>query len=133
MEPAWLAWARRLNALAQTGLTSTADPYDIERYTEIRTIAAEMIARVADADAGQVLGLLAGDAGYATPKVDVRSVVFRDGKMLMVQGRSDGWCSHFPDGPSSGWMSRPLRVGLLTESSPLGRVRLAPDRRPEEL
>ena len=40
MEPPWLAWARRLNALAQTGLTFTQDPYDIERYTEIRRIAA---------------------------------------------------------------------------------------------
>ncbi len=43
MEPEWLDWARRLNALAQTGLTFAENPYDIERYTAIRTIAAEMI------------------------------------------------------------------------------------------
>jgi ADP-ribose pyrophosphatase YjhB (NUDIX family) len=90
MEPAWLGWARRLNALAQTGLTFTQDQYDIERYTAIRTIAAEMIAHGAGADTGQVLDLLAADAGYATPKMDVRGVVFRDGKILLVQERSDG-------------------------------------------
>jgi ADP-ribose pyrophosphatase YjhB (NUDIX family) len=27
---------------------------------------------------------------YATPKVDVRGVVFQDGKILLVQERSDG-------------------------------------------
>ena len=90
MEPDWLAGARRLNALAQTGLTFAENPYDIERYTAIRTIAAEMIARGMGADAGRVLDLFACDAGYATPKVDVRGVVFRDGKILLVQERSDG-------------------------------------------
>src|SRR5262245_9275007 len=90
MEPAWLDWARRLSALARNGLTFCEDPYDIERYEVIRSIAAEMIARGAGTDAGQVLDLLASDAGYVTPKVDVRGVVFREGKILLVQERSDG-------------------------------------------
>jgi len=71
-------------------LTLAENPYDIERYAAIRTIAAEMIAQGIGADAGRVLVLLAFDAGYATPKVDVRGVVFRDGKILLVQERSDG-------------------------------------------
>jgi ADP-ribose pyrophosphatase YjhB (NUDIX family) len=71
-------------------LTFAENPYDIERYTAIRTIAAEIIAQRAGADTGQVLSLLASDAGYATPKVDVRGVVFGDGKILLVQERSDG-------------------------------------------
>ena len=90
MEPDWLAWARRLNALAQTGLTFSENPYDIERYAAIRMIAAEMIAHQSGAEMGRVLDLFACDAGYATPKVDVRGVVFRDGKILLVQERSDG-------------------------------------------
>jgi ADP-ribose pyrophosphatase YjhB (NUDIX family) len=90
MGPAWIEWARRLNALAQTGLTYAENPYDIERYTAIRTIAAEMIAHQAGLDADRVLSLLVSDAGYATPKVDVRGVVFREGKLLLVQERSDG-------------------------------------------
>ena len=57
-----LDWARRLNALAQTGLTFAENPYDIERYTAIRTIAAQMIAHASNLDP-RVLGLLAIDAG----------------------------------------------------------------------
>jgi hypothetical protein len=41
MEPVRLAWARKLNAHAQSGLTFSESPYDIERYTAIRAIAAE--------------------------------------------------------------------------------------------
>jgi Hydrolase of X-linked nucleoside diphosphate N terminal/NUDIX domain len=90
MEPAWLDWARRLNALAQSGLAYAESPYDIERYTAIRTVAAEMIAQGSGADTSRVLELFACDAGYATPKVDVRGVVFQDSKILLVQERSDG-------------------------------------------
>ena len=35
-------------------------------------------------------GLFENQTGYATPKVDVRGVVFRDDKLLLVQERSDG-------------------------------------------
>ena len=90
MEPAWLAWARRLNAFAQTGLTFAENPYDVERYTATRTIAAEIIAQGMSAHLGRVLDLLASDAGNATPKVNVRGVVFREGKILLVQERSVG-------------------------------------------
>jgi ADP-ribose pyrophosphatase YjhB (NUDIX family) len=40
-------------------------------------------------DGPGALDLLAADAGYATPKVDVRGVVFRGGKILLVRERSD--------------------------------------------
>ena len=80
MEPNWLEWARRLNALAQTGLTFAENPYDIERYTAIRTIAAEMIAHGSGGDTSRVLDLFACDAGYSTPKVDVVEWCSRTGR-----------------------------------------------------
>ena len=43
-QPQWLEWAKRLQAIAQTGLTFTRDHYDQERYEELRSIAAEMMA-----------------------------------------------------------------------------------------
>jgi len=104
MEPIWLEWARRLNALAQTGLTFAENPYDIERYTAIRTIAAELIAHGSGVELNCVLDLFACDAGYATPKVDVRGVVFQEGKILLVQERSDGM-GHM----SSPWIGAPSR------------------------
>ena len=39
-DPDWLAWARELQAIAQTGLTFCRDPYDRERYEAIRQPAA---------------------------------------------------------------------------------------------
>lgn len=90
MEPTWLERARRLNAIAQTGLAFTTDPYDRERYETLRALAAEILAEGAGAGPDRLLGLLAGDEGYATPKVDVRGVVFQDGRILLVRERSDG-------------------------------------------
>jgi len=33
-EPQWLSWSKRLQAIAQNGLTFAGDPFDIERYAE---------------------------------------------------------------------------------------------------
>lgn len=41
-DPEWLEWARELQALAQTGLTFTRDPYDRERYERLRHLSARM-------------------------------------------------------------------------------------------
>lgn len=92
MEPKWLDWARRLQALSQSGLTYSENPFEIERYEKIREIAAEMMAAGSDADPERIRALFAEERGYATPKVDGRGVVFRDGKILLVREvRDGGW------------------------------------------
>lgn len=90
MDPNWLVWAKRLTALAQNGLTYSKDIYDTERYEEVRTIAAEMLAAGSGADAAYIGDLFAFETGHITPKVDVRGAVFRDGRILLVRERSDG-------------------------------------------
>ena len=40
--PDWLRWAQHDPAIAQTGLAYAHDPYDRERYVELRRIAVEM-------------------------------------------------------------------------------------------
>jgi ADP-ribose pyrophosphatase YjhB (NUDIX family) len=90
MDPAWLDRAKRLQALAQSGLAFTRDPYDRERYEAIRAIAAEMIAVGTGGDPGHIEALLGMQSGYATPKADVRAAVIREGRILMVKERSDG-------------------------------------------
>lgn len=42
--PRWLVWARLLQAIAQNGLTYSANHFDRERYEAVRDIAAEMMA-----------------------------------------------------------------------------------------
>jgi len=89
-EPQWLSWSKRLQAIAQNGLTFARDPFDIERYTAIREIAAEMLAKGSGLDFAMIKGVLEQQMGYATPKVDMRGVVFRDDRILLVRERSDG-------------------------------------------
>ncbi len=90
MDPSWLDRAKRLQAIAQTGLTFVRDPYDRERYEAVRDIAAEMIADGSGADPRVVGPLFAAESGYATPKVDVRAAMFRDERILLVKERADG-------------------------------------------
>lgn len=105
MEPRWLDWARRLQALAQSGLAYAPQHYDAERYEAVREIAAEMMAagssgditRDMASDITPIRALFASQAGYATPKVDLRAAVFRDGKILLVREREDG-CWTLPGG-----------------------------------
>lgn len=86
----WLEWTRRLQAIAQNGLTYAKDPYDIERYTQLREMAAEIACEHSGVGAKQLMDLFSGEHGYATPKVDLRGVVFRDDRILLVRERSDG-------------------------------------------
>ncbi len=88
--PQWLLWAQKLQSLAQSGLAYCKNPFDIERYHAIQEIAAEIIAAGADTSPTIIRNLFDEQAGYATPKVDVRGVVFRDNKVLLSQG-TDGW------------------------------------------
>jgi ADP-ribose pyrophosphatase YjhB (NUDIX family) len=89
-EPSWLETGRELRAIAQIGLTFCRDPFDRQRFERIRELAASLIARGSDEDETKVLELFRQDAGYATPKVDVRGAAFRDGRVLMVREVSDG-------------------------------------------
>jgi ADP-ribose pyrophosphatase YjhB (NUDIX family) len=91
MEDQWLAWAKRLQAIASTGLHFCTNEHDRERYHELAAIAASMLASLGDIPIARVKGLISDfSKGYATPKVDVRGAVIEDGKVLLVRERSDG-------------------------------------------
>jgi ADP-ribose pyrophosphatase YjhB (NUDIX family) len=88
--PRWLAWAREIQALAQTGDHYAANDYQRERYHRLMEIAAEIISEHTDLETTTLMEIFAAQGGYATPKVDVRAAAFRDGKLLLVRERSDG-------------------------------------------
>jgi len=81
----WIEWARALHALSQTGMHYAVNEYDKERYKHIGDIAADMLASHSSLTRDQALQLNAAEFGYATPKVDVRGVAFRDDRVLLVQ------------------------------------------------
>ncbi|HUL79388.1 MAG TPA: NUDIX hydrolase N-terminal domain-containing protein, partial [Vicinamibacteria bacterium] len=74
--PDWLRWTQRVQAIAQTGLTYAHDPYDRERYEELRAIAVEMASAGLSVPSDEVRVAFGSSLGYPTPKVDVRAVVF---------------------------------------------------------
>lgn len=90
MDPQWLVWARTLQAHAQNGLHYAQDPFDQERYAGVQRVAVEMMAAHTGVQESAIEGLLGQQAGYATPKVDVRCAAFEDDRILLVRERSDG-------------------------------------------
>ena len=97
MEPKWLEWVKKLQAIAQNGLTYTENPFDVERYKSLRAITVEIMASYSNMEPSYVADLFAREGGYATPKVDVRGAVFRGDTILLVREREDG-CWTLPGG-----------------------------------
>lgn len=89
MQPKWLLWARELQAVAQSGLTYAENPYDRERYGNMRALAAKIMAEGSGADLSVIEGLFAQQSGYMTPKVDVRGAIFRERSVLLVSETAD--------------------------------------------
>lgn len=88
--PRWLEWAREIQALSQTGYHYAENDYQRERNHRLTEIAAEIIAEHTHLDAGVLTNVYAEQIGYATPRVDVRAAVFKDGCLLLVRERADG-------------------------------------------
>ncbi|MFF2885809.1 NUDIX hydrolase [Paenibacillus sp. NPDC057967] len=90
MEIKWLEWAKQIQGIAQTGLTYSKDIYDIERYEQLRQLSIDILSSYTDTGTDKIKLTFASDTGYATPKVDVRAVVFRDEQILLVREKLDG-------------------------------------------
>jgi ADP-ribose pyrophosphatase YjhB (NUDIX family) len=85
----WLDCARRLQAIAQSGLAYSPNQYDLERYEALREIAAEIMAQASDSPIDTIRDLFRAQSGYATPKVDMRAAIFREGRILLVEEREE--------------------------------------------
>lgn len=91
MESQWLSYAKRLQAIASTGLHFSKDDYHRERFAEIGEIANRMLAEIGAVPIERIASLVSDYAsGYATPKVDVRGALIEDDRVLLVRERSDG-------------------------------------------
>jgi ADP-ribose pyrophosphatase YjhB (NUDIX family) len=92
MEPQWLARAKRLQAIASTGLFFCKEPFDRERYEEVAEIANQMLAELGSVPIVRIEGLVSDFAkGYATPKIDVRGAVIDGDRILLVREKSGRW------------------------------------------
>ena len=123
-EENWLRWAVELQSLAQAGLAYGKDVYDLERYTRIREIAAEMLVEPSGLPLERVKDLFCRETGYQTPKLDSRAAIFQDGKVLLVQENDGRWSL------PGGWVGVDLSVGENTvkEAKEEAGVDVVPER-----
>jgi ADP-ribose pyrophosphatase YjhB (NUDIX family) len=80
----------RIFSIAQAGLTYSQNEYDLERYNELKDIAMKLMSEAANLSIEKLNKVFQYETGYLTPKVDVRGVVFKDDKILLVKEKADG-------------------------------------------
>lgn len=80
---------RRLQAVAHNGLHYATNPFDTERFEEVRAVAVELAALGPD-EPEELARRFAQEPGHATPKLDVRGAIVRDERLLFVRGTDDG-------------------------------------------
>ncbi|AOA59326.1 NUDIX hydrolase [Acinetobacter larvae] len=95
-QQSWLATVQQMMALAQSGLHYSRDIYDQERYQQLLGLV-ERLLQLQNIDTQHFQADVLKDVGYATPKIDVRAVIFKQDKILLVKESSDG-CWSLPGG-----------------------------------
>ena len=91
MNDNWIEFAIRIQSIAQAGLQYGKDKFDLERYEELREIAAEMMAAKTDIPTEKIYDLFCNETGYQTPKVDTRAAIFVNGEILLVHENNGTW------------------------------------------
>lgn len=90
MKPSDFAkYLQRMIALTDTGLTFTKDPFDRERYEDLRGLLSEMLNQASDLDSEEVAEVLKPTSAYATPLMDVRAWIVEDEKICLVRGQGE--------------------------------------------
>ena len=87
--PQWLKWAREIQSLSQTGLAFAVTEYEKNRYNRLTELAAEITGSLTNLSSENTAPVFMNQPGYATPKIDVRSAVIKDGAILLVQEKTD--------------------------------------------
>lgn len=87
--PKWLEIAREIQQLSQTGAAFAVTDYEKQRYKRLTEITSEIISHHTDLQKEALNKVLMNQPGYATPKVDIRAAVIKDGKILLVLENTD--------------------------------------------
>ncbi|MDR1747126.1 MAG: NUDIX hydrolase N-terminal domain-containing protein [Tannerella sp.] len=92
--------AQRIRALSQTGLSYSANEYEIDRCKELLEISDRLVAIVTGLKEDEIAACYRYYPAheYVTPKVDIRSVVYNENdEILLVREKMDG-CWSLPGG-----------------------------------
>lgn len=124
-EPKWLEWAKKLQGIAQAGLTYSKDKYDIERFEQLRDLSVEILNSYTNIDNKIIRELFCNETGYPTPKIDVRAAIFKEDKILLVKEKIDGRWS-LPGGWAD--IHTSLKEALIKEAKEEAGVEIDPKR-----
>ena len=97
MENQVLEFIKKVQSIAQIGLSFSTDPYAIDNYEELRKISIRMLKEYTSLPDDECE--LYKDFIYPTPQPAVRTLVVRDNKLLLVKEKDSGlwslpggWC-----------------------------------------
>ena len=83
---------QRMLAITDTGLTYAKDPFDRERYEDLRQILWSLLQDQTELNQEELTAILKPTASYATPLMDVRAWIVQDQKICLVRGQGeDTW------------------------------------------
>ena len=88
-------YLQRMLAITDTGLTYTKDPFDRERYEDLRQILWSVLQDQTELDQEELTAILKPTGSYVTPLIDVRAWIVQDQKICLVRGQGeDTWALH---------------------------------------
>ena len=83
---------QRMLAITDTGLTYTRDPFDRERYENLRQILWSVLQDQTELKQEELTAILKPTGSYATPLMDVRAWIVQNQKICLVRGQGeDTW------------------------------------------
>lgn len=99
-EDAILNIAKRIKSISDVGLLYTENPYDVDRYKELKEIAFDLMQQLTQEPLEEIKSAFREIVEYPTPNVDVRGVVLNEkNQILLVKEVLDGkwtipggWC-----------------------------------------
>ena len=119
----WIETAKRLQTIAQAGLEFCQNDFDRDRYRQVQEIAFDILEHHSDHEREDIIDFFRNDKGYPTPKVDVRAVIFKNDKILLIREKLDGKWS-LPGGWADSHLS--IRENLVKESWEEAGVKVVP-------
>lgn len=97
MDDQVLEFIKKVQSIAQIGLSFSTDPYAIDNYSELKELSCNMLKNYTGIPEEECD--LYKDYQYPTPQPAVRAVVIKDEKLLLVQEKDSGlwslpggWC-----------------------------------------
>ena len=85
-------YLQRMLAITDTGLTYTKDPFDRERYEDLRQILWSLLQDQTELNKEELTAIFQPSGSYATPLMDVRAWIVQDQKICLVRGQGeDTW------------------------------------------